>query len=307
MKTLWGWLIFLVLGFSLFYLEMRISKLERETQKPLLEAENGIAQIIQVASNSTGKIQAVAEKLIELIDGRKSEVIQEQNNAVQVIELKVASTTNLIDSLLKNRLSETYNGIASDYQDKLKVTLSDFANAEKSLSEARAEYDERLYEMPEPKSLDQVAEYYLSKFGEKVSTFEIERFETRRGSLSFHRGDVLMCFIPSTGKLAYIRIGKEQSSENAELIKQWLDDSTAEKTKMGYKRVSTKTSPTEYGQKTVSDYEKGDLYFQTYFQTTRMIETYNRYSLMYKFYIEMGSKVRRERFFLEDYNNKTGG
>jgi hypothetical protein len=53
-------------------------------------------------------------------------------------------------------------------------------------------------------------------------------------------------------------------------------------------------------------HSNGDMYFKTYFQFERILETYGRHSMQYTYYVEIGSKQRREQFQLEQYARKLG-
>jgi len=58
--------------------------------------------------------------------------------------------------------------------------------------------------------------------------------------------------------------------------------------------------------KNMKIYKKGDLYFKTYYQYERVLETYDRHSLQYNFFIELGSLKRKDQYMSEQYNIKTG-
>ena len=49
------------------------------------------------------------------------------------------------------------------------------------------------------------------------------------------------------------------------------------------------------------------MYFKTYFQYDRVLETYGRHSLRYTYYVEVGSTGRKRQYELEEYRQKLGG
>jgi len=72
--------------------------------------------------------------------------------------------------------------------------------------------------LPNYVDLDDLHQRYADK---KYS----ESFITEKGTITFYSGQIQIITVPSTGKAAWIRIGKENSTENAELIKAWLNES----------------------------------------------------------------------------------
>jgi hypothetical protein len=151
--------------------------------------------------------------------------------------------------------------------------------------------------------LDQLNDYYSSKFKNNSG---YEQFQTQRGEISFYSSSFDFVYARNPFQLACLRIGKKESTENAELIKAWLNESANAKIRLGYRNIYSRTKNAEYGEYTEKFYEKGDLYFKTYFQYERVQGTYDRHSLQYTFYVETGSKERKARMELEQYINKLG-
>jgi hypothetical protein len=103
-----------------------------------------------------------------------------------------------------------------------------------------------------------------------------------------------------------LKIGKDDSSENSELIKAWLEEAERAKVRLGYVRQYRRTKPSDYGDYTEALYRKGDMYFKTFLQYQRIQGTYDRHSLQYTYYVETGSDARRQQYELEQYNEKLG-
>lgn len=158
--------------------------------------------------------------------------------------------------------------------------------------------------LPEKVELDSLEQEY-GALTQPGATGKVD-FQTGAGPLYFHRKDVALMRVPSTGKLAWIRIGKKQATESEALIRAWLGESSAAKERLGYRRDSSTTRPSDYGKVTEESYSNGDMYFKTYFQFERVLETYGRHSMQYTYYIEVGSRARKDQFQLEQYNKKLG-
>lgn len=161
--------------------------------------------------------------------------------------------------------------------------------------------------LPELIELDDLNTYY----GEKLAGAEslhatIESFQTSQGTLSFEKDDFGFQYVPSTRKLARFRIGKENSTIDPDLIKAWLSDAEAAKSKLGYRLISDHTKNTNDGQAKERLYTKGDMYFKTFFQHRSVRGMNDRDSLQYDFFIEVGSESRSETARLESYNRKLG-
>ena len=168
----------------------------------------------------------------------------------------------------------------------------------------------KLMNIPEIVSLDDLGKKYerLTQ-GKRANTF-LERyvlfFETDRGVIAFKPSHIQVARIPSSGLVAWVRVGKANSTEDAELIKAWLRTAEQEKRRLGYKLVYSRKRIVDYGEAIERKYIKGDLYFVTYFRFARVQGTYARYSFEYTYYIEWGSTERRKQYYLESYNLKLG-
>lgn len=161
--------------------------------------------------------------------------------------------------------------------------------------------------LPELIDLDELNQYYYEKqetAGSGYLTFE--SFDTERGTISFGRSDFSFTYVPSTRQLARLRIGKQKSTLNSELIRAWLDESAQAKQRQGYQLIYDRTRPADYGSYTERLYRKGDMYFTTYHQSERVQGTYDRFSLQYTFYVEIGSETRVDQYQIEQYNQKLG-
>lgn len=155
----------------------------------------------------------------------------------------------------------------------------------------------------ETSTLDELSQRYVRT---PVGGAPSETFITARGPISFGPSDIRSAHIPSTKQLAFIRIGKKASTENAELIKAWLDEAARSKQGAGYKLLTKATRKTDYGEATEAEYRKGDLYFKTWFQYERILESYRRHSLQYTYHVEVGSLTRRSQYLSEQYRQKLG-
>jgi len=207
------------------------------------------------------------------------------------------------DKFGKN-LKETSDRILEQQQNTFKSQLQALR---KQIETQQAKYQreknrlERIENgLPEQVELDDL----YTKYSKRYSASEV--FHTSKGSISFYSSHIEYTLVPSTGKVASIRIGKGQSTEDSELIKAWLRESEQVKQRLGYKFINQKTRPTDYGEATEKLYRRGDMYFKTYYQYTRVQGTYNSTNYRYKFYVEIGSEKRKNRHKLEQYNNKLG-
>ena len=155
--------------------------------------------------------------------------------------------------------------------------------------------------------LDDLNTYYGEKLNEAKSLHStIEMFQTSKGTLSFDKNDFGFQYVPSTRKLARLRIGKKNSTINPEIIEAWLSEAESAKSKLGYRLISKNTKNTNDGQAKEKHFEKGDMYFKTHFQHKSVRGINDRHSLQYDFFIEVGSESRSETANLESYNQKLG-
>jgi len=163
--------------------------------------------------------------------------------------------------------------------------------------------------LPGQVNLDELNDYYHRKWQSKQGLSylnSIESFETEHGSINFDKTDFSFVYIPSSGKLARLRIGKSNSTLNSQLINAWLDESAEVKQRQGYRLIYNRTRNADYGEYTEKMYRNDDMYFKTYYQYERVQGTYDRHSLQYTFYVEVGSKSRNEQYEMEQYNQKLG-
>ena len=161
--------------------------------------------------------------------------------------------------------------------------------------------------LPELIELDDLNIYYGEKLAEAESLHAtIESFQTSKGTLSFDKNDLGFQYVPSTGKLARFRIGKEDSTIDRDLIRAWLSDAEAAKSKLGYLLISDNTVNKNDGQAKERLYKKGDMYFRTFFEHRSVRGMNDRDSLQYDFFVEVGSESRSETARLESYNQKLG-
>jgi len=231
------------------------------------------------------------------------------------IEIKSARDHAIasIDSLnreLRNEINEdfrkNFNNIAETIIDKkLKSFKSQLFNIQKkidsektALENIKSKKRRELLGLPEQVDLDDLYKRY--KNSNSVS------FDTEKGSLYFSSYNIEIAIVPSLQKPAWIRIGKENSDDNSALIKTWLKEAANEKIHQGYRLVSNRTRPSDYGEYTEKLYKKGDMYFKTYFQYIRYQGTYNSTYLRYTYYVEIGSQKRKRLYFAEQYNLKLG-
>lgn len=211
-----------------------------------------------------------------------------------------------LENELNGQFGDNLNHISQTIIDKkLKAFEYQLKNIQKKINDERTVLENlkskkrrELLDLPEQVDLDDLFELY--KDSKSVS------FDTKKGSIYFSSYNIEIAVILSVHKPAWIRIGKENSTENSELIKAWLKESANAKFKQGYKLIYNRTRETDYGEYTEKYYKKGDMYFQTYFQYGRVQGTYGRYSLQYKYYVETGSVKRKELYFKEQYNSKLG-
>jgi hypothetical protein len=250
---------------------------------------------------------------------RKQEQIFDLENRLKLAE------SEAIDALEQTK-ERVANELATSTRDRIKFD-ADAALNEK-LARYRAELQQiqeeidsersRLSELvetrqraeaglPELIELDDLNTYYGEKLAEAESLqATIASFQTSNSTLSFEKDDFSFQYVPSTRKLARLRIGKENSTIDPEIIKAWLSDAESAKNKLGYRLISDNTVNKNDGQAKEKHYTKGDMYFKTFFQYKSVRGMNDRDSLQYDFFIEVGSESRSETARLESYNKKLG-
>lgn len=193
------------------------------------------------------------------------------------------------------------------YRAELQHIQEEIDSERSRLSELRETRRRAEVGLPELVELDDLDAYYGEKLNADKSLYAtIESFQTSKGTLSFDKNDFGFQYVPSTRKLARVRIGKTNSTIDPDIIKAWLSDAESAKRKLGYRLISNNTKNTNDGQAKEKYYKKGDMYFTTYFQYTTVRDTNDRQSLQYDFFIEVGSESRSETARLESYNQKLG-
>lgn len=224
------------------------------------------------------------------------------NNAIAKINNQAEKVKEEINNYLENELNTYCNNIIDK---KLILFESKLSNIQQNIQKEMTELEKiksnklrELDDLPEYVDLDNLYQHY--KDSTSVS------FDTEKGQINFSSYNIKIVMIPSIQKIAWIRIGKEQSSENTALIKAWLIESTNQKIKQNYKLISNKTNPSDYGEYTEKLYTKGDMYFKTYYQYIRYQGTYDSKYYRYTYYVEVGSTKRRNLYIREQYNSKLG-
>lgn len=232
----------------------------------------------------------------------------EAMNALEQTKERVAhelatSTRERVDLETNAAVDEKLAGYRTELQQiRDEIELERSRLSELSETRQRAEVG-----LPELVELDDLNTYYGNKLTEDESLHAtIESFRTSEGTLSFDKDDLGFQYVPSTGKLARFRIGKESSTIDPELIKAWLADAESTKKELGYRLIANNTKNTNDGQAEERHFTKGDMYFKTYFYSRSVRGMNDQHSLQYDFYVEVGSESRSQAARLESYNQKLG-
>jgi hypothetical protein len=160
--------------------------------------------------------------------------------------------------------------------------------------------------LPGQIDVDSLQAYYEAKSRTQSIGAIYESFDTENGKISFYGSDVSVVTIPSTRQMAWVRIGKTNSRENAELIKAWLSESCRSRERQGFLKIQSTSKATDYGEATQKQYRKGDLFFETYYEHARNQGTYNSKYLTYTYYVQVGSEARRRQYMAEQYDTRLG-
>jgi hypothetical protein len=131
-------------------------------------------------------------------------------------------------------------------------------------------------------------------------------FETKAGTLYFYEKDIRYGYLNSR-KSAWLRVGKELSTESGVAVENILQNARDQKLASGFTLVEKKESPADYGKIYTSYLLRGDEYFRTYFQTIRIQGTYGSHSMAYTYFFEAGLLSRRQQWEKEQAENKFGG
>ena len=279
MKLSYIWVTLGFLAFGLVVVLLRLSTIEEQLQQTATLQQH----LSDTAKAAEDRIEATAKVVADGVSKSTLDSLRQQTESL--ISDSLTSYRNQLDNLQKQIVKN---------EERLEQLKADRSRISKGL--------------PKSVDLDQLNDYYLKKWNKnKISRFGvIETFNTSRGPINFFESDFSFVYVPSTHQIARIKVGKEKSTQNSELIKAWLAESAAAKIRLGYWRKYKRIKPADYGQYTEALYKKGDLYFKTYVQTQRVLETDGQFSLMYTYYIEMGSEARDKQCDLEQYNQKLG-
>lgn len=279
MKLSYIWMTLGFLAFGLVVVLLRLSTIEEQLQQTATLQQH----LSDTAKVAVDRIEATAKVAADIVSKSTLESLRQQTESL--ISDSLTSYRNQLDNLQKQ-----------------------IAKNEERLEQLKAERSRISKGLPKSIDLDQLNDYYLKKWNEnKTSRFGvIETFNTSRGPVKFLESDFSFVYVPSTHQIARIKIGKENSTQNSELIKAWLAESAAAKIRLGYWRKYKRTKLADYGQYTEALYKKGDLYFKTYLQSRRTQGTEGSHFLQYTYYVEMGSEARDKQCDLEQYNQKLG-
>jgi len=272
------WIAVVALALASAYLQVRVSRLDRQSQEigPLRD---------QVAVLATESVQSIEHA---------------KQDALKSLQETVASDLASVAETVSDEQAKAL-------EERLRLVTAEVSKREAELKNAQAERDRILSGLPEQVELDELNDYYAPKWKQQTSyRGTVETFHTSQGPISFQKNHFSFAYIPSSKRLAWLKIGKDDATENSELIKAWLDESARAKVRLGYVREYRSTKPSDYGEYTEALYRKGDMYFKTYLQHQRILETYGRHSLKYTYYVETGSHARKQQYELEQYNQKLG-
>lgn len=238
------------------------------------------------------------------------------------LSTRAAESLQAIETARDLALKSLHDSVASDlasaaravsdeearaFEDRLRQLTAEVSRREAELAALKAERDRTLNGLPEQVDLDQLNDYYAAKWKTETGYFSaVETFNTALGPITFQKSDFTFAYVPSSKRLAWVKIGKDDSTENSELIKAWINESERAKMRLGYTREYRRTKPADYGEYTEALYRKGDMYFKTFLQYQRVQGTYGRHSLQYTYYVESGSTARKQQYELEHYNEKLG-
>jgi hypothetical protein len=108
--------------------------------------------------------------------------------------------------------------------------------------------------------------------------------------------------------VAWVRLSKRKADENGAAVEAFLNSARKSRAESGFKLVRKNTVPVDYGNATTALMTRGDEYFKTYFQTTRVAnpESESSHSLVYTYYIEMGLQSRKKQWEKEHAASKLG-
>lgn len=245
-----------------------------------------------------------AATLPDVLSAQASESMEAIENARS---MAIKSLRESVSSDLVSAAEAISDEQARVLEDRLRQLAREVSKREAEVRSAEAERDRVLNGLPEQVELDQLNDYYAELWKKETGYLStVESFNTSFGPIGFQKRHFTFAYIPSSRQLAWLKIGKDDSRENSELIKAWLEEAERAKVRLGYVRQYRRKKPSDYGEYTEVLYKKGDMYFKTFLQYQRVLETYGRHSLQYTYYVEIGSESRRKQYELEQYNKKLG-
>ena len=227
-----------------------------------------------------------------------------------IAKARDSAIQDLRESAARDVKTSTEDAIKSKlraFEERLTAITSEVEKRQQDLRELERDRQLLSKNLPGAVDLDELGKYYS-----EILTRDIQypsaavRFRTSVGQIDFDKKNIQVVRLPSDGSTVWVKIGKESTSENSELIRAWISEAERAKTKLGYTREHRLVRPADYGEVIESLYRKGDLYFKTFLQHQRVQGTYGRHSLEYTYYVESGSISRKDRYELEQYNKKLG-
>ncbi len=273
--------------------------------------------IVAISAFTFIRVQSLSNE-VKKLNELKTDISNSAKSAMFTIYEAADTKKTEIETAISGDLNQAIYESIQEFKVELETIKNQIEAEKQSLHEIQNGRERLENGLPELVELSDLYKHYSEKIrsitskGGLINTVEVETFQTSRGDISFYKDDFSFGIIPSTGKVAWIRIGQTpaknmfRASPDAELIESWLNESAQFKVNLGYQLVSNKTNPADYGEYTEKIYQKGDMYFITYFQYERVLETYDRHSFQYTFYIETGSLSQNEQYQLEQYNSKLG-
>lgn len=252
----------------------------------------GLVRVTQLGSLN-GELQNTASQATRDVGKARDAAIEDvRGKAVRELASSTETAVNQQLQIFDNRLSELTEKVEKRREE---------------LSRLEKERDLVSKGLPGAVNFDELGQYY-EKILAKDFQYNVpaERFSTAAGEIDFAKRNIQIVRLLSNGSTVLIKIGKDDSLENAELIRAWIAEAERAKTKLGYSREYRRVRPADYGQVTESLFKKGDFYFKTFLQYQRIQGTYGRHSLQYTYFVETGSISRKERYELEQYNRKLG-
>lgn len=251
----------------------------------------------------TERIDNISQSVEKTVD----EEIRKIHSTVEELKNKITEESISSIEVQTDRIAENHLDV---FREELQAIQNRISVERTRLEQIEEKRVRELSGLPEQVSLDDLYKSYKVKTDDNsyssLSLNRIESFKTEKGTISFTSSNYSFAIIPSNNLIAWMKLGKNNSNLNSELIKAWLEESEDIKLKQGYRLVSNRTYDSDYGETTEKLFRNGDMYFKTYLQYQRVQGTYGRHSLQYTFHVEVGSTSRKDRYQLEQYNRKLG-